>query len=258
MMRVTTSNIRTALTLFMLLGGALPLAIGSLEFSAGRVHSVFAEGNEQTVLQDNAVVENENIRVSAQTIRLSGDDNRYISGDGSISLFDKESSTELKAEVFSYDSEEDILILEGNSQFEDEKEDILIYSTFLERQPDLVVFQLNVQIIREDMLATAEYVRYFEDTKRLELSGFPVVHYQNDEYSASVIVVYTETNEIILEGEVKGQISEEEEETVAPPEETLPEETVPEDEGAEPSSEEDAEPSEEAPEAPGGEDLTEG
>lgn len=197
---------------------ATPLFANDLEFSAGKVTSIFAEGNNQTVLQGNAVVENEDIRVTANTIRLSGDDNRYISGEGSISLYDKESDVELGAEVFTYDSEEDILLLEGNSRFRNEEENILIYSSSIERQPNIVVFQLNVQIIREDMLANAEHVRYFEDEKRLELSGFPLVHYKDDEYAASVIIVYTETDEIILEGEVRGQISnDEDDETSAQP-----------------------------------------
>lgn len=187
-----------------------PLFANDLEFSAGKVTSIFAEGNNQTVLQGNAVVENEDIRVTANTIRLSGDDNRYISGEGAISLYDKESDVELGAEVFTYDSEEDILLLEGNSRFRSEEENILIYSSSIERQPNIVVFQLNVQIIRKDMLANAEHVRYFEDEKRLELSGFPLVHYKDDEYAASVIIVYTETDEIILEGEVRGQISSDE------------------------------------------------
>ena len=209
-MRISRSAIACVLLCFC----ESVLFADDINFSANKVQSIFAEGNEQTVLQGEAFVEDDNIQVSADTIRISGDDNRYISGEGSISLFDKESNTELKAEVFTYDSEEDVLILEGNTQFTDEEEDIQIYSTFLERQPDLVVFQLNVQIIREDMLANAEFVRYFEDQKKLELSGFPVVIYKNDEYSASVIVVYTETDEIILEGAVRGQISNEEEETV--------------------------------------------
>ena len=201
--------------LFSVLFSGLGMVLGAnnITFSAGRVQSSFAEGNEQTILTGSATVEDDKIRVTAETIRLSGKDNRYISGQGSIALFDKESSIELQAEIFSYDSQEEILILESNSQFKDEEEDILINSTFIESQPDLVVFQLNVQIIREDMIANAEYVRYFEDAERLELSGFPIVHYKGDVYSASVITIYTENNEIILEGEVQGQISDSEEES---------------------------------------------
>ncbi len=178
-----------------------------LEFSAGRVRSVFAEGKEQTVLEDSAVVENSEIYISASSIMLSGEDNRYIRSRGNVFLRDKENDSELHSQVLSYDSVEESLVLEGNAEYRDREEDILVRSTFIEKRDQLVVFQLNVQIIREDLIARAEYVRYFRDQKKIELSGFPVVYYKEDEYRASVIAIFTETDEIILEGEVQGKIS---------------------------------------------------
>lgn len=187
------------------------LCAEELEFSAGRVRSVFAEGREQTVLENGAVVENAELYISAQSITLSGEDNRYINSRGDVFLKDKENTSELRAQSLSYDSRLESLVLEGNAEYNDPDEDIRVRSTFIEKKDELVVFQLNVQIIREDLIARAEYVRFFRDQDKIELSGFPVVFYKQDEYRASVITIFTETDEIILEGEVEGKIADSEE-----------------------------------------------
>jgi lipopolysaccharide export system protein LptA len=196
-----------ALLAVLLAAPAADIRAEDMSFSAGRVRSVFAEGSEQTVLEDGARVENDEIEITAETIRLYGENNRYIESRGGVFLRDKENAVELRAEYLSFDSDSEYLVLEGNAEFLDEGEDILVKATFIERQGDLAVFQINVQILREDLIARAEYVRFFEETGKLELSGFPVVNYRGDEYSAEVISIYTDTDEIVLEGRVEGRIS---------------------------------------------------
>lgn len=179
----------------------------TLEATAGQSRSVFAEGSERTILENGAKVEGESIRIEGDRISLSGEGNRFIEARGTVQLLDKDSGTEISANVLNYDTETEALVLEGSAEFNDPGEDILVRSTYMEREGELAVFQLDVQIVREDMLAQAEYVRYFEESGRLELSGFPVVYYRGDEYSAAVITIFTDSDEIILEGEVRGQIS---------------------------------------------------
>ncbi|AHC16639.1 LptA/OstA family protein [Salinispira pacifica] len=202
-----------ALTALIAVLAAGPLFSEPLEATAGFIRSVFAEGSERTVLENDAKVEGETIRIEGESISLSGEENRYIEARGAVKLLDKDSGTEISANVLNYDTETEALVLEGSAEFNDPGEDILVRSTYMEREGALAVFQLDVQIVREDMLAQAEYVRYFEDSGRLELSGFPVVYYQGDEYSAAVITIFTESNEIILEGEVRGQISDPEQDS---------------------------------------------
>jgi lipopolysaccharide export system protein LptA len=201
------NRLTVAALLLTLFAGAL--TADDFEFSAGRVRSVFAEGREQTVLENGARVENDQILITADRISLSGEGNRYIESSGTVFLRDKEQDVELRAEFLNYDSREDYLVLEGSAEFLDEGQDILVKATFIERQEGVAVFQIDVQILREDLIARAEYVRFFEEGGKLELSGFPVVNYRGDEYSADIISIYTDSDEIILEGEVQGRISEE-------------------------------------------------
>lgn len=183
-----------------------------LSFRADRVRSVFAEGSEQTVLEGSARVDGESLQISANSISIYGEDNRYIDSSGNVYLNELDSGIMLEAQFMSYDSQDEHLVLEGSVSFLDQGEDISVSSDYLERQGELSVFQIDVQIVREDMVARAEYLRYFEDSGVLELSGFPLVYYQGDEYSAQVIRINTDTNEIILQGEVQGQIGDREEE----------------------------------------------
>ena len=60
--------------------------------------------------------------------------------------------------------------------------------------------------MREDLTARAQFMRYRRDDDVLELSGFPVVFWDGDEYRARRIVMNLETEEIELIGQVQGAV----------------------------------------------------
>jgi lipopolysaccharide export system protein LptA len=64
----------------------------------------------------------------------------------------------------------------------------------------------------EDFTARSEFARYRRDDNVVELSGLPIVYWEDDTYEATRIVVNLDTDEITLEGQVQGSIVTEEEE----------------------------------------------
>ena len=71
--------------------------------------------------------------------------------------------------------------------------------------------QIGVRILRDDLTARSEFVRYDRDRNVLELSGYPVVFWKGDEYRASRISIDLDRDEIELEGGVEGTVTSDEE-----------------------------------------------
>ena len=65
---------------------------------------------------------------------------------------------------------------------------------------------MSVRVLRDDLTARAQFLRYRRNDDVLELSGFPVVFWDGDEYRARRIVMNLETEEIELIGQVQGSV----------------------------------------------------
>ena len=77
---------------------------------------------------------------------------------------------------------------------------------------EITIIQIGVRLLKEDMICRSEFARYFRKDDILELSGLPVVFWKGDEYKATKITINLDTEEISLEGEVRGSITSEDEE----------------------------------------------
>jgi lipopolysaccharide export system protein LptA len=92
-------------------------------------------------------------------------------------------------------------------------------------EEDLVTMQIGVRIIKENMISRCEYARYNRNTDIVRLTGLPIVYKDDDVYEATTIRINLETDEIILEGDVKGTFtSEQEDENRSEEESSAPEE----------------------------------
>ena len=72
---------------------------------------------------------------------------------------------------------------------------------------EITLAEVAVRILKDKLACRAEYALYRRKENLLELSGSPSAYKDRDKYEASRIVVNTETEDIRLEGEVKGSVS---------------------------------------------------
>jgi lipopolysaccharide export system protein LptA len=98
--------------------------------------------------------------------------------------------------------------LEGNSTLEDRKNEIVARARFIEYndEQEIAMLQISVRLFKDNLVCRSEYAVYRRNEKTLVLSGFPVVFKKDDEFRADRIHVDLDTDDVIMEGDVRGSI----------------------------------------------------
>lgn len=185
-----------------------PVGADTFSFSGDRTEVVLAEGRERTLLQGNARVVSNDVTLEADEIELSGTDFRYAELRGGVRVIDSARDLVITAGDLSFDRETENSRARESVMVEDNGNDLLLKGGYLETRDggDLLFVQVAVRVLRDDLTARAQFLRYRRVDEVLELSGFPVVYWKGDEYRASRIVLNLETEEIELQGRVEGEI----------------------------------------------------
>lgn len=196
------------LLLLLLVGVGGSSFADTFSFSGDRTEVVLTEGRERTLLQGNAVVQSDAIELRADEIELSGENFRYAESLGRVAVYDSERSVRISAATLRFDRETENSLASGAVIIEDEENELLLKGEHLETREggDLIFVQSAVRVLKEDLTARAQFLRYRRNEEILELSGFPVVFWKGDEYRATRIVLNLETDEIEMQGQVQGEI----------------------------------------------------
>ena len=195
------------LALFPLLA-ALPLRADTFTFKADRMSGGKATGREITVLTGNAEVRSDKLLLQADRIEIQGSDNRFIDCSGNVRGHEEEKNILFQTDRLRYDRTLKIARLEGNSTLEDRKNKIVARARFIEYndKEETAIFQISVRLFKDNLVCRAEYAIYRRIEKTLALSGFPVVYKKDDEFRADRIRVDLNTDDVVMEGDVKGTI----------------------------------------------------
>jgi len=207
----TDLRILTVLVAVLLLPVVLqPIPVGAdtFTFSGDRTEVVLTEGREYTLLEGNAVIVSDQIELRANRIELSGTDFRYAETRGDVVVYDAERDLQITAETVYFDRETENSRAEGGVIVEDRENELLLKGEYLETREggDVLFVQSAVRVLKEDLTARAQFLRYRRTDDTLELSGFPVVFWKGDEYRAIRIIMNLETEEIEMQGQVQGAI----------------------------------------------------
>jgi lipopolysaccharide export system protein LptA len=197
-----------ALFSFFLVIAALPLRADTFIFRADTMSGGRATGREITVLTGNAEVQSDKIHLRADRIEIHGDDNRFVDCSGNVSGREDEKDINFQADRIRYDRTLKIARLEGNSSLEDRKNELLARGRFIEYddQQEIAIFQISVRLFKDNLVCRSEYAVYRRAEKTLALSGFPVVYKKDDEFRADRIRVDLDTDDVIMEGDVRGSL----------------------------------------------------
>jgi lipopolysaccharide export system protein LptA len=199
---------RASLILLLALAAASSFA-ETITFSADRVESVLAKGKERTLLTGKARVTTGSMSISAERIELFGKDFAFIDCSGNVKVEDTERRIRLSSPRLYYDRQKKFARAQGPSVLEDDENELVLKAEWIENdgENEITLAQVAVRIIKENLVCRAEYAIYRRSDNALELSGNPMAIKDGDEFRATRIVVDTETEEIRLEGEVMGTVS---------------------------------------------------
>ena len=177
-------------------------------FRADRMSGGRATGREITVLTGNAEVRSDKLLLRADRIEIHGSDNRFIDCSGNVHGYEEEKDIIFLTDRMRYDRTLKIARLEGNSTMEDRKNEIVARGRFIEYDDDneIAIMQISVRLFKDNLVCRSEYAVYRRVEKTLALSGFPLVYKKDDEYRADRIRVDLDTDDVIMEGDVKGTL----------------------------------------------------
>jgi lipopolysaccharide export system protein LptA len=177
-------------------------------FRADRVQGSRATGREVTILTGNAEVRSDKLLIHADRIEINGSDNRFIDCSGNVQGFEEEKNILFITDRMRYDRTLKIARLEGNSTMEDRDNEIVARGRFIEYddENEIAILQISVRLFKDNLVCRSEYAVYRRAEKTLALSGFPLVYKKDDEYRADRIRVDLDTDDVVMEGDVKGSL----------------------------------------------------
>jgi lipopolysaccharide export system protein LptA len=200
-------------------GLAMAAGAESVSFSADSVQSSLAKGKEMTILTGRAKVKTGSVSIVADRIELFGKDFVYLNCSGSVIVIDDERQIRLESQSLYYDRDKKLSRAQGPSVLQDDRNKLVLKAEWIENdgENEVTLAQVAVRILKEKLACRAEYALYRRKDNELELTGSPSAYKDGDEYKATRILVNTDTEDIRLEGEVSGSVSDK-----AAPDKTAP------------------------------------
>lgn len=184
-----------------------------ITFTANRMNGSAKKNASKTVLEGKAFIKTESIEISADTIELSGDDYRNIQAAGNVKGKNLESGLDFECSEMQYDRETKIALLSGDVDLTDAENDVSAKAQVIEynSDTDIAVLQIGVNLTQKDNICSSSYAVYNKKSQMLNLSGNASIKQKEDTFRAQHITLDMKTEEITLDGRVKGTVSEKEE-----------------------------------------------
>lgn len=207
-------SLRTSMLILVLLG-SLAQQVGAAEsitFKGGFTRAVMREGRETIMLTQGAVVETGTIRFEAQSIELVGPDSRYLVGTGSVRITDSQNNITITCNSISFDRQSEQLLVDGWVEIQDLANEVIATGAYLsyKRDEGIMTLQISAKLLRHTesgaMVCRADSIEYDRTRMKLSLIGNASVQWKGDSYQASVTTVDLETDEIVMEGSIKGTV----------------------------------------------------
>ena len=180
----------------------------TISFKADKVTASVAENKKSTNLIGNAEVKVNSLSISADRIEISGKDYRYVNATGSVKGEDDEKGYSFKADLINFDRKTDTVTMFGKLELKDTKNDVSISSENIEykKKQEIIIMRFNVKIINKDINCNSMFALYNRKESKVELTGSPVVKKGKDEFRAGKISVNLDTEDITLDGRVRGSV----------------------------------------------------
>lgn len=186
-----------------------PLFAEEISFSADSMSGRAGSKEDTTRLAGNARVTTETIEITADSIELSGKEFRYVGASGNIKGSYKESNLEFECSELQYDRESKIVSLSGDVKLVDVDNEVTAGAQMIEynSNTDIAVLQIEVKLEQKKNVCTSAYAVYRKKEQMLELNGSAKVVQDDDSFAAQSITFNMDTEEITMDGNVHGSVT---------------------------------------------------
>lgn len=184
-----------------------------ITFSSRYTRASMRGGQKSLILSQDAWVETGDTRIEADEIEVYGEQSRYLSCRGNVSITQNSENLQLTAQQLLYDRIDGVLTIHGWAQMEDIEREIIVRGSYLEhnQRTGITLIQVHVRIFKDTdegpMICLTDSAVYDSENQSLEMTGDSSIYWNTSVYRAARISVDLQTNEIALEGSVRGTIS---------------------------------------------------
>jgi len=196
------------------------LCAENITFTADRMKGSAKKNATSTILQGNAQIITEEMEIYADSIELSGDDYRNIKAEGNVKGKNTKSGLDFICAQMEYDRNTKVAVLSGDVDLKDTENDVSAKAQVINynSDTDIAVLQIGINLTQKDNICSSSYAVYYKKTQMLNLSGNAKIQQKDDTFRAQQITLNMKTEEITLDGRVKGTVSEKEEKKEEPSE----------------------------------------
>jgi lipopolysaccharide export system protein LptA len=203
------------LVVLTITAGTMPLAGAAsqkITFKGGYTRAVMKEGRESNLLTQGAVVQVGDILFEAETIELSGKDSRYLTGTENVRIADSGRGLTIEATNLTYDRELEIILIDGWVDILDLENEVIASGAYLSYDQALGIMKLQIaaKLLHHTesgaMVCRADSITYNRSNMTLAIKGNSSIYWKGDVYEASSIIVDLKTEEIQMEGSIKGTV----------------------------------------------------
>ncbi len=183
-----------------------------IHFSGGYTRLQMADGAKQILLSGGAQLDADSLSLEAQTITLRGDEYRYVSCVGNVTILDEEQGLKLATPSMDYDREGQKITIHSWVEITDTLNDVaasagnLLFSL----EQGTMEMESHVRLLRSSdkgtMVCRADRMFFDRKSRTLVLTGTASVTYRGDTYQAHTITVRLDTEEIVMDGSIKGVV----------------------------------------------------
>lgn len=196
------------LCLLAFIGAFFCIYSETIYFSGDSLIAKTSENSEYTSLDGNAEVKTDDLEIQADFIEISGKDFRFITASGRVSGKNLTSNFSFSCEKLHYDRITKIALLESTVELHDIENDVQINAQSIEynQKTDIATMQIEVRLTSKDSICTSALAIYNKAQQRVVLSGSPKIERNKDIFQAQEIILDIQTEEIKLDGKIRGSI----------------------------------------------------
>ncbi len=201
------------MTMALLLVAILPVAADTITFNGGYTKVNLQEGSKSVSLSGGASVSTSQVSLASDSIMIYGEDYRYVSCTGNVSALEKEHGISFKSPTLFYDRTTGKVSSDSWIEIQDNENQAALSGAWFEfdMQKRFIKLQMMARVIKVTdeglMVCRADSIEYDGENNMVSLKGGATVVWNDDTYSAAMITVDLDTNEITLYGTITGEFN---------------------------------------------------
>ena len=196
--------------LAILILAELTLFASEISFSGGYTKVSMQQGNKSVTLSGGAKVSTDQVDLSADSMKLYGENYRYVTCTGNVQANEHENGISFNSPDIFYDRQTGEIRSDSWIEIQDTKNQVSLSGAWFEYNMKTSIMKLQimariVKIAEEKlMICRADNITYDGKENMVTLRGNATVNWKDDTYKAAMIVVDLNTNDISLYGTISG------------------------------------------------------